>query len=460
MKRIVLGALAPCRVALALCALPLAASAEVDEQQAARLGQDLTPIGAERAANDDGSIPEWTGGIKTPSPDWKRGGPRIDLFADDRPLFSIDASNLDQYRDKLSAGQQALFATQPGYRMDIYPTRRSCGHPDWIYEATRKNATTARLDQDRVYLVAGWHPVLFPIPQNGAEAIWNHIYSFVSEGWVENNAVIAPTRSGDMTVSQFRLTSDPLIFKPNIADSDEAKGRSTLAVVERLSPPRLAGSVVLVHEMVNDQRRAWIYNPGQRRVRRAPTVAYDNPLAGTEGLMTTDQSRMFTGIIDRFDWKLVGKQEMYVPYNVFAINHGTGLKYEKILSGQYPQRDLIRYELHRVWVVEATVAAGKRHVYAKRRFYLDEDTWLALVEDMYDKQGELWRVQEGFLTHLPEVPTCNLQGTITYDLVAGRYVVDGLKTEEEPDDFLAGRSGDIPNESFFTPDSLRRVGRR
>jgi hypothetical protein len=438
---------------------------KVSEEEAARLGTNLTPVGANPAANADGTIPPWTGGVTTPSPEWKDGGPRIDLFAADEVLYSIDKSNLDTYRGKLSPGQIALIEKHDGYRMDIYPTRRSCGYPDWVYETTRKNATRAKLDDDRIYLVDGWHPFLFPIPKDGAEAIWNHTYSFVSKGWIENNAVVAPTTSGDMTVSNMRLTADLLMFNPSVKDADEAKGRSALTVVERFSPARLAGQVVLVHEMVNDQRRAWIYNPGQRRVRRAPTVAYDNPLAGTEGLMTTDQSRMFTGIIDRYDWKLVGKRELYVPYNVFDINHGKGpggkdLEYEKILGGRYPQRDLIRYELHRVWVVEATVRKGKRHLYDKRVFYLDEDTWLAVEQDMYDKGGNLWRVQEGLLTHLPEVPTCAYQGTLSYDLVAGRYVADGLKTEETPDDFLAGEKGRIPAENFFTPDALRRMGRR
>lgn len=444
--------------AIVLAALP--AAAEVTEEEASKLGRELTPVGAERAGNADGTIPEWTGGVTEPSPEWTHGGPRVDMFADDKALFSIDASNVDQYADKLTPGQVALINAYDGYRMDIYPTRRSCGHPKWIYEETRKNATSARLDADRIYLEAGWHPFLFPLPKDGAEAIWNHIYSFISRGWIEYNAVVAPTKSGDMTVSNTKLTMDPLIFEPSLKTIEDAKGRSTRVVVERFSPARLAGEVVLVHEMVNDQRRAWIYNPGQRRVRRAPTVAYDNPLAGTEGLMTNDQSRMFTGIIDRFDWKIVGKQELYVPYNVFDINHGEGLEYKKILGGRYPQRDLIRYELHRVWVVEATVRDGKRHLYEKRVFYQDEDTWLALVQDMYDKGGKLWRSQEAMLTHIPEVPTCNMQGTLSYDLVAGRYVADGLKTEESPDDFLAGRNGDIPEESFFTPDALRRIGRR
>jgi hypothetical protein len=194
-------------------------------------------------------------------------------------------------------------------------------------------------------------------------------------------------------------------------------------------------------------------------VRRTPTVAYDNPLAGTESLMTNDQVRMLNGIIDRFDWKIVGKQELYVPYNVFDLNHRPGLTIDKAYGASTPQRDLIRYELHRVHVIEGTLKQGKRHVFSKRVFYVDEDSWVALVEDIYDKGGNLWRVMEGMMTVIPELPTCSLEGTLTYDLVAGRYAADQVKTEQPEDDWLAGREGRIP-EGIFTPDALRRVGKR
>jgi hypothetical protein len=262
-----------------------------------------------------------------------------------------------------------------------------------------------------------------------------------------------------MTPVHNKITYDAHFFDPKVASLEQADGRSASVLFERLAPARLAGQVVLVHEMVNDQRRAWVYNPGQRRVRRAPTVAYDTPYEGSEALMTNDQSKMFNGLTDRFDWKLVGKQELYVPYNDFAFNQSPDLDYDQVLGPAYPARDLVRYELHRVWVVEATLREDKRHLYAKRVFYLDEDSWLVLVQDVYDKRGNLWRVMEGTLVPIAEVPTCNLDATVSYDLVAGRYVADQVKTAEPRSDWLAGREGRIPK-GIWEPDALRRLGRR
>jgi hypothetical protein len=442
--------------------LALAATATlaaVSGEEAARLGKDLTPVGAQRAGNAAGTIPEWTGGITAPPPGWKPGDPRVDPFANDAKLYSIDRSNVAQYADKLSPGQVALIQQHDGYQMDVYPTRRSCGYPDWVYDATRKNATTAELDADQVYLASGWHPILFPIPQSGAEAIWNHQYAFFTEGKFEYYATMTPTRNGEMTPTRLKFTYDNRIFNPNVKSFEDAQGRSASLLLERTAPPRLAGQVVLVHEMVNDQRRAWLYNPGQRRVLRAPTVAYDNPFDGTEGLMTNDQVRLFNGIIDRFDWKLVGKQELYVPYNAFKINFSRGMTYQEMFGPNYPRRDLIRYELHRVWVVEATRKPGVRHVFSKRVFYLDEDSWTALVSDSYDEDDKLWRVMEGLMVPIAEVPTCNIEGTFSFDLEAGRYVADRVSVEEPEDDWLAGREDRIPK-GIYTPDALRRQGLR
>jgi hypothetical protein len=436
-----------------------AALSKVPEEEAARLGKELTPVGAERAGNAAGTIPEWTGGVTGPPSGWKPTDPRVDPFADDARLFSIDRSNVAQYRDKLSPGQVALIEQLDDYRMEVYPTRRSCAYPDWVYGATRTNAITAELDANQVFLAEGWHPFLFPIPQNGAEAIWNHQYSFLAEGMIDHIATMTPTASGDMTPTRMTLTYDTNMFDPNVQSFAEAQGRSASVLVERTAPPRLAGQVVLVHEMVNEDRRAWLYNPGQRRVIRAPTVGYDNPLEGTESLMTNDQVRVFNGIIDRFDWKLIGKQELYVPYNVFKVNYGKDKTYKAMFGPLYPRRDLMRYELHRVWVVEATRKPGARHVFSKRVFYLDEDSWLALVSDSYDDNGKLWRVMEGMLVPIAEVPTCSMEGSLSFDLVARRYAVDRVRTEEPRSDWLAGREGRIPK-GIYTPDALRRRGLR
>jgi hypothetical protein len=442
---------------LALAA-PLAA-ARVSEEEAARLGRDLTPVGAEPGGNAEGTIPAWTGGITEPPPGWKVGDPRVDPFADDAKRFSIDRSNVDRYADKLSPGQVALIQQLEGYRMDVYPTRRSCGFPDWIYEATRKNATTAELDADQVYLAKGWHPFLFPLPKNGAEAMWNQQYAFLFEGKIEHVAIMTPTKTGDMTPTRMKLTYDSHMFDPKVKTFEEAKGRSASVLIERLAPPRVAGQVVLAHEMVNEQRRAWIYNPGLRRVTRIPTIAYDNPFAGTESLMTNDQVYMFNGILDRFDWKLVGKQELYVPYNAFQINYGQVKTYKEMFGPSYPRRDLIRYELHRVWVVEGTRKKGTRHIFSKRVLYLDEDSWRAAVQDIYDDEGKLWRVMEGLIVPIAEMPTCSTEGTFSYDLVAGRYVADRVRAEEPEDDWRAGREGRIPK-GVYTPGALRLRGVR
>ncbi len=435
------------------------ALAKVSEEEASRLGKDLTPVGAERAGNAAGTIPEWTGGLTGPPPGWKPTDPRVDPFVNDARLFSIDRSNVAQYKDKLSPGQVALIEQLDDYRMDVYPTRRSCGYPDWVYEATRTNATTAELDADQIFLAKGWHPVLFPIPQSGAEAIWNHQYAYLAEGMIDHLAAMTPTSSGEMTPTRMTLTYSTNMFDPKVKSFEEAQGRSASILLERTAPPRLAGQVVLVHEMVNEERRAWLYNPGQRRVIRAPTVGYDNPLEGTESLMTNDQAHMFNGIIDRFDWKLLGKQELYVPYNVFKVNYGKDKTYKEMFGPLYPRRDLMRYELHRVWVVEATRKPGARHVFSKRVFYLDEDGWTALVSDSYDDSGKLWRVMEGMMVPIAEVPTCNMEGSFSFDLVARRYAVDRVRTEEPKPDWLAGREGRIP-EGIYTPDALRRRGLR
>jgi len=445
--------------ALMVGAVSPAGRAEVSEEEASHLGRDLTPLGAVKAGNADGSIPEWTGGYTTPPPGWKLGVTRIDPYAGDQKLFTIDASNLDQYADKLSPGQVALIKKYEGYRMDVYPTRRSCGYPEWVYEATRKNATTATLDESGNFLKTGWHAFLFPIPQNGHQVMWNHSFPFFSQGKIEYYATITPTRGGDMNPTVSRITYDAYMFDPKTKSLSDYGGRAASVLLERLAPARLAGQIVLVYEMVNDQRDAWVYNPGQRRVRRAPTSSYDNPLAGTESLMTNDQTRMFNGLMDRFDWKLVGKRELYVPYNNFAINYGDNLRYEDVYGPEYPNRDRMRYERHRVWVVEATLKEGHRHLFHKRTFYVDEDSWLAVVEDIFDKRDDLWRVMEGLVVPIAEVPTCSLDGVFSFDLVAGRYAVDQVKTAQPPSDWLAGIEGRI-NESLFTPDALRRLGRR
>jgi hypothetical protein len=428
------------------------------EAQAQALGKDLTPMGAEKAANKDGSIPAWSGGeLKAPG-GWKPGTPRPDPYANDKPLYSIDAGNADKYKDHLSEGQMALLKTLKGYRMDVYPTRRTCGYPDAFYENTRKNATTAKLaangfDLDKA--VSGGVP--FPIPANGAEAMWNHKLRWLGEGRIERYSTVFSQKDGKFVpLVQDQWTATP---NGNLAGKPipEGDGGEYKLLNEVVTPAARTGELILIHYFLAKDNDAWLYFPGQRRVRRAPTFSYDNPVPGYENLLAVDQYPMYGGRLDRYDWKLVGKQELVVPYNTFKFND-QGKKLADVFGPEYPKRDLIRYELHRVWKVEGTVKAGQRHTFPKRVHYLDEDSWMMVAADLYDGQGKVWRVQESYPYVAWELPGCVYQGYTAYDLNVGRYMADNMPQEGKVD-WLAGREGRI-DANKFNPDELRRAGAR
>ncbi|MCZ7560064.1 MAG: DUF1329 domain-containing protein [Burkholderiaceae bacterium] len=446
-------------VAVALAVVWGSANSAASEQEAARLGKDLTPVGAEKAGNKDGTIPAWTGGITKPPAGWKASDPRVDPYKDDKVLFSIDASNVDKYKDKLSEGQQTLIRTLKGYRMDVYPTRRSCGYSDEIYQNSAKNARVARLAE------GGWQlenavgrGVLFPIPKNGAEAVWNHKLRFQGEGRIEHYSTLFSAKSGDFSqLAQNQWVAYP-IHDPAMKSFEDLKKSEAKILNEVVAPAARAGEMILVHWFMDRGSDAWLYFPGQRRVRRAPSFAYDNPVPGYENLETVDQYPMYAGAMDRYDWKLVGKKEMYIPYNNWKLIDKSR-KYKDIYLPDYVNRDLMRYELHRVWVVEATLKEGMRHIFPRRVMYIDEDSWTLILTDLYDAQGKIWRVQEASLWVAPEIPACVSQEFAGYDLNVGRYIAETATQEHPPTDWLAGREGRI-NPNMFSPDELRRRGER
>jgi hypothetical protein len=444
---------------LVLGLLAAAAAIAGTPEEAARLGADLTPVGAERAGNAEGTIPEWTGGVTKPPDGWKPGMARVDVFGDDQRLFSIDASNVDQYRDKLTKGQIALIQTYDGFRMDVYPSRRSCALPEPFYEDVKRNATTAAVDED-CNLTAGIRSPLFPVPRSGCEAIWNGKLA-VFNGIIAYDrieATIVPTRGGAFVPTRRRQMFYFRLNKPENHSYEDVGGILAKSISQTISPPKQAGEITLVHALASGNLRAWIYNPGQRRVRRAPNFEYDNPVPGWQGLVTVDQVNGFVGAGDRYDWKLMGKRELYVPYNNTRMQDKS-LSYDDIVGPRYPRRDLTRYELHRVWVVEANVRPNRRHVMPRRVFYLDEDSWLIVLSDNYDARGDIWRVTEHLPELIYEIPSCVSNTSFYYDLVAGRYVASPLFNEEEEPDYLAGHTGKI-KDSGFDPDDIRRLGRR
>jgi hypothetical protein len=388
---------------------------------------------------------------------------RPDLFGDDPILFTIDASNVDQHADKLTPGQVALVKSYDGYVMNVYPTRRSCTYPDEDFENMKRNARTASVDE-QCFVTGGTWTVLFPFPENGCQALHNgrvSIYGALT-GYDRIEATLIPTKSGSFVPIRRRQVLYFRTHDPKFPTFESLKGIWTKSLSHGVSPPKQAGEITLVHQLNDGHIKAWTYNPGQRRVRRNPNFEYDNPVPGFQGLLTVDQSNGFAGAADRYDWKLIGKREIYVPYNNVKF-FDSDLKYEDIIQPRFPRRDLIRYELHRVWVVEGTVRPDKRHTMARRIFYLDEDTWLISVVDAYDTRGELWRVSEHLPQLLYEFPTCVANSSIFYDLVAGRYVITpAFNEEKEPvyEDINTEARTIADGKGLFMPDDLRRMGKR
>ena len=433
-----------------------AARAELTAEQVARLGQELTPLGAEQAGNAAGTIPEWTGGITSPPETYKPGKHYVDPFADDEILFTISATNMGEHADKLTPGHQAMLGTYASFKMNVYPTRRSASYPQRIYDMTRKVAATAKLAPQGYGVTGAVNGIPFPIPQSGVEVIWNHLLRYRGDVASRTIAQAAPTRSGKYTLVQFEDEFNVIYTQAGMTEAS-LNNKILMFKQKVVAPARLAGGILLVHETLNqvkEHRAAWLYNPGQRRVRRAPNVAYDNPGTASDGMRTSDQFDMFNGAVDRYDWKLMGKKEIYVPYNSYLLDSDR-LKYKDILTPLHINPEYPRYELHRVWIVDATLKEGKRHIYKRRTFYVDEDSWQILLVDQYDNRDQLWRVSEGHVINFYNVPTLWTALEVHTDLQAGRYLALGLDNQYPTYKFGIKRSP-----ADYTPEALRREGKR
>jgi hypothetical protein len=441
-----------------LSALALSVSAAVSPEEAAKLQTTLTPMGAERAGNASGTIPAWTGGMATDAAPVDADGFFGDPFAGEQPQYTITAANMDQYADMLTEGQKAMLRRYPDtYRMRVFQTNRSATVPQEVFDAVARNAVNTQLAEGGNGLENFDTAYPFPIPQNGVEVIWNHITRYRGGSFTRVIAQATPQANGSNTMV---ILQDAFSFATALTDygpkiSDNLMFYFTQRI---LSPSRLAGDVLLVHENINqveEPRAAWIYNAGQRRVRRAPQVAYDGPAFGADGTRVSDNYDLYNGSPDRYDWKLVGKRELLIPYNNFALA-SRELKYDDIIQAGHINQDLVRYEVHRVWEVEATLKEGQRHVYAKRHFFIDEDNWLAGAIDHYDGRGGLWRVAEAMALQRFDLKIPGYALETLYDLQNGRYMALGMTNEErKPYDFSFKASS-----ADFTPNALRASGIR
>jgi hypothetical protein len=446
-----------CIALLASATVSAPALAEMSAADLAKLGTTLTPIGAEKGGNAAGTIPAWDGGITKPVSGYVPGAHYPDPYAADKPLFTITPANVEQYKASLSAGQVETFKKYPDYKMVVYPTRRSAAFPACHYAETKECAAKAKLSAGGNGVEGCSGGIPFPQPKDGNEAIWNSELRYSGDTFAQNWAQAAVTRGGDYALVKFEYEYDFSYGNCSKPASQREPNKKLNYLQAVTAPARLAGQILLVHETVDqakEPRSAWTYNPGQRRVRLAPNVAYDNPGTAADGLRTNDDFGMYNGATDRYEWKLVGKREVYVPYNSYKLSDPK-LKYTDILKPGHINQDLARYELHRVWVVDSTLKAGTSHIYARRTYYLDEDSWAILLIDKYDGRGALWRTAELHNENWYNVPMFFGTVEVHNDLQSGRYIAMGLRSEEkviyQP---IKRTAGD------YTPSNLRGVGTR
>jgi hypothetical protein len=434
------------------------ALAKVSPEEAAALGKSLTPLGAEASANAAGTIPAWTGGLTSANQAKSDDeGRPTNPFPQDKPLFEITNANLDKYKANLSPGQIAMFKKYADYKMPVYETKRTAAYPTNLYDVVKKNATNAELIQDGNGISNFDTTIPFPIAKNGSEVIWNHITRYRGGSAKRYSTTIPVQSGGNFTPVKM---NDQLVWPEFLVEGRDIKKDDNILfyyLSQITAPARLTGTALLVHEtmdQVKETRKAWVYNAGQRRVRRAPNVAYDGPGQGTDGLRTSDNYDMYNGAPDRYEWKLVGKKELYIPYNSYKLLD-TNASYTDIVKQGHLNADFLRYELHRVWQVEATLKAGSRHVYAKRTMFIDEDTWGASVIDQYDGRGDLWKLSEAHNIQYYDVNTPWMVAETLHDLNSGRYLVTGLGNEE-PKYLVFGKKA---KRKDFSTSALRRMGR-
>ena len=443
-------------------------TAEVSQSEAQRLGgEEITRFGALRAGSNDGVIPAYDGGLPEP-PDNVDYGESGDFhpnpFPDDEIRHTVTADNMDQYNEYLTRGTRALLETYPDtYEINVYPSRRTMAWPEWILENIEDNATSAELVGDGNGIDGAYGGIPFPIlhgsnEEQAQQAMWNHLTSWRGIFVNRRSGEVAVETDGDYSLT---MSEQEVFFNFYNPEGDESTLDNTLFyyLSQTTSPARLAGGAVLIHETLNqvrEPRRAWGYNAGQRRVRRAPNLAYDSPIAAADNLRTADETDLFNGALDKYNWEYRGVQQFYIPYNNYDIAQ-RGLEYDRILDTKHLNPDLQRWERHRVHVVEANLKEDERHIFSRRVFYIDADSWKVVSVDQYDGRGELWRVSQAMEKSYYEVPTVWTAIDVFHDLQSKRYHVQGLDTEEGQTRVFSDR---VPNRRYFSPQALRRRGRR
>lgn len=436
---------------------------KVSAEKAEELGTKLTPMGAIKQGNKDGTIPPFKGDILG-APSWVKyegsGNHIPNPYPDDKPLFTITKENYQQYKENLTAGQIVLFEKYSTFAMPIYPSRRDFRYSDKVYENTKINATSAGMVSEGNGVGNAFFGTPFPFPENGLELIWNHQASpnyGLTDGTLDSIAVFPNgTRSESQKNREERYI---LYYSPDITrEQFNAQPYGAKVMVQVMDPPRAKGEIILVHEyrdVSSQSRDAWQYLPGTRRVRTAPTISYDFPVP-PGGLRTVDDVLLFNGATDRYTWKMEPSREVYIPYNSSLLDDPK-MKYSEFLTPNHIDPKVMRYELHRVWVVVGELRPDRRHIYGKRRLYLDEDSWAGVLAENYDTRGNLWRSNMRNMSALYDMPGMGPRVEVYHDLQSSAYLANYLVNETKGLPVVVTTPW---NEDYFTVQQVRKLGKR
>jgi Protein of unknown function (DUF1329) len=438
---------------LCLLATPITALAGVSKEEAAQLGSSLTPLGGERAGNKDGTIPEWTGGFTTVPAGYKSGAKNADPFAGDKVLFSITAKNAAQYADKLSDGQLAMLKKYPDtYRIDVYPTRRTAVAAQWIYDRTKLNAVSGKIVEgpNNPYPADVYGGVPFPIPKSGLEVIWNHLMHPQADAFKQRFSNWLTTAEGSRVLTAESINENQNAYYFKGVNPGDWNGTYRQIAQYQVAPAMRAGEGIVGFIQADDTKSGtWVYLTGQRRVRKLPVASGDTPAASTSGVMNYDDLSVFFTHPGNYDWKLVGKKEMFIPYNNNRFYQPA--RDQDVMSERHLHPDHVRWELHRVWVVDTVLKAGKRNTARRGRYYIDEDSWIAVLGDRWDGHDQLWKSMWQLPSVYPEYPIVDSNVFGFYDLISGAWFANGLMNG--PDSINLERVPRRPD-AFYTPDAL------
>ncbi|MES2320782.1 MAG: DUF1329 domain-containing protein [Pseudomonadota bacterium] len=430
-----------------------------------QLGTTLTPVGAEKAGNKDGTIPAWDGGLCTPPANYKPvmgaagGAPYADPYANDKPIVRVTNANLAQHAERFDEATRELFRRYPAYAIDIYPTRRSACLPKWIYENTEKRINNPKLQAGGVGISGAHAQIPFPIPKSGYEVMWNGLLRYeLPHSRLTIDAGLANT-AGVITRSSTQTVDNQNLYWDNTLQSVPEDKPYWVLTAKTTYPTAQAGVIQMRHQFLRADQKgsmAWSYIPGQRRVRLAPEFNYDTVATTSGGILIYDEINGFDGKMDKFDFKLVGKKEMYIPYNNYKFQNAS---LEATMGKNFANPDLFRWELHRVWVVEATLKPGERHVQKKKVFYFDEDSWLISIYYSLDQAGKPHHLMQLSSMQEYEKPAPRGGNYVLYDLNRGIYGNQSKQSGPRPED--TGNYKVPPRSpNYFTPDSMAGSGVR